>query len=55
MRAFPSNNVGFLMKYKSRSSRENEKGRGGVGGFEREGIRNNCVREWESELTKETL
>lgn len=37
MRAFPSNNVGFLMKYKSRSSRENEKGRGGVGGFERGG------------------
>lgn len=35
MRAFPSNNVGFLMKYKSRSSRKNEKGRGG--GFERGG------------------
>ena len=37
MRAFPSNNVGFLMKCKSRSSSKNEKGRWGRRFFEREG------------------
>ena len=29
MRAFQANNVDFLMKYESRSSSENKKGRGG--------------------------
>ena len=37
MRAFPSNNVGFLMKCKSRSSSKNEKGRWGRRFFERDG------------------
>lgn len=37
MRAFQANNVGFLMKYESRSSSENKKGSGGRRFFERGG------------------